>query len=215
MPIAGGIAGKKGDFYESLWVVDHLLKIVRGDALGIIYESFDKIESKGVEFIISFSNQKREYWSIKRQISDVEDWTLAKLTQCKKNNRSILGDLIEHVKREQNNYAVFASTLGSKDLQELCENANNLDERLSRSKDLKQNFEEKILPLFGDNTNAKEGLKWISVRTIDKEQLKERINADIQVLFYDYNQNNPIEPLAIRGYLIDFIKISLRNYTQR
>ena len=143
MPMSGGAADKLGNRYELLWAIDQLLRIVDGRASSLTLEPPDPDESKGVEFIVRSPLNTIDYWSVKRQTTRAAGWTLAVLATRDDRGRTILGDLLSHVERAPTNCAVFASTLGARDFEELRAHATSKDvfeARLARSEELQQDF---------------------------------------------------------------------------
>ena len=113
MPASGGAADKLGNRYEALWVLDQLLRIVDGAARQLTYEPLDPDESRGIEFAVLKADGTTDYWSVKRQTTRAAGWTLALLADPDDRGRSILGDLMGHLKRDPSHRGVFASTLQS------------------------------------------------------------------------------------------------------
>lgn len=119
MPVAGGSSDKLGNRYEALWAIDQLLAIVDGTAATLTLEPIEAEESRGFEFTVGLGDGTSEYWSVKRQTTKAAGWTLRVLTAEDERGRSVLGDLLAHVERNPTNRAVFASTLGARDFEEL------------------------------------------------------------------------------------------------
>ena len=118
MPTRAGASDKAGNRYEYLWTVDHLLRILTDEVVSLTLEPLQQGESDGIEFIVTMQDRTNEYWSIKRQTT-ASGWTLSSLTSPNSTGRSILGDLFKHVRADDLNRAVFASTLGVAQF-ELC-----------------------------------------------------------------------------------------------
>ena len=119
MPVSGGSADKLGNRYETLWALDQLLRVVDGTALCLTLEPLSIHESKGIEFTVANSDATTEFWSVKRQTTRAQGWTLPALVTKDEHGRTILGDLLAHVQRAPDHRAVFASTLGARDFEEL------------------------------------------------------------------------------------------------
>ena len=135
MPTSGGAADKLGNRYEALWAIDQLLRIVDGQADRLTPEPLDSDESRGIEFTVVAANGTVEYWSVKRQTTKAAGWTLAQLAARDDRGRTILGDLLAHVERDPTHRAVFASTQGAGDFEELRSHAGNrelLESRLDQ-----------------------------------------------------------------------------------
>lgn len=115
MPVSGGAADKLGNRYEALWAIDQLLQIVDDAARWLTLEPLDPNEARGIEFVVGRTEGSIEYWSVKRQTTKAAGWTLAVLASKDERGRTILGDLLEHVEKDSNSRAVFASTLGARD----------------------------------------------------------------------------------------------------
>jgi len=52
MPTQGGDADKAGNRYESLWTVDHLIRILTDEAVSLTLEPLGGDESQGIEFVL-------------------------------------------------------------------------------------------------------------------------------------------------------------------
>src|SRR6185437_13786442 len=105
----------------------------------LILEPLEQAESRGIEFTVNNADGRMDYWSVKRQTAKAAGWTVALLTAEDENGRSILGDLFSHTARAETNNAVFASTLGAQQLEELRSHAKSealLKARLELSQDL-------------------------------------------------------------------------------
>lgn len=207
MPAKGGAAGEAGDQYEALWTVNAALRIVAGQVEHVIYESLDPEASRGVEFNLQTAAGDAEFWSIKRQTT-AAGWTLAKLVKLDEHGRSILGDLVGHVERDDRNLAVFASTLGAAKLEELRSVAATPDAlalRLDQSVDLKKDFEKKLLPLFsGDKDRARQFLTRLQIRTTDEASLRIQLESTIALLFYD-EKGGAIDSAEVRRLLAEYL----------
>jgi len=188
MPISGGSSDKLGNRYESLWAVDQLLKIIDGKALELMLEPINREESKGIEFRVTNINGTVDYWSVKRQTTQA-GWTLALLTATERDGRSILGDLIEHVRRSEKNHGVFASTLGAGELEELRLHIADpvvFEDRLEHSPALDRKFRASILPLcHGDVEAARQLLARIRSHAADEAQLRDRVEDMMRRLLWD------------------------------
>jgi hypothetical protein len=144
VPASGGAADKFGNWYEALWTIDQLLRIVDRVACRLILEPLEKAESRGVEFRVTNIDGTTDYWSVKRQTSKAAGWRVALLAAKDEMGRSTLGDLFTHVARAEGNNGVFASTLGAHEMEELRRYAANeaaLNARLESSEELKLAFQ--------------------------------------------------------------------------
>ena len=188
MPTHGGTSDKFGNRYEFLWAVDQLLRILEGKALDFTLEPISSEESKGIEFKVSNADGTVDYWSVKRQTTQA-GWTLALLTATGDSGRSILGDLIGHVRRSEANHGVFASTLGAGALEELrlyIADEALFKDRLEQSADLRGKFRASILPLCGGKENlARQLLARIRSHAADEAQLRDRVQDMIRRLLYE------------------------------
>lgn len=208
MPTGGGASDKLGNRYETLWTVDQLLRVVHGDASELTLEPIDVDESRGIEFRVVSADGTVAYWSVKRQTTKAAGWTLAVLAAQDNRGRSILGDLLGHVEQDATCRGVFASTLGARDLEELRAHAANgtmLADRLKRSKDLKADFQNYLVPLCGgDGQKACVLLSRIQTYAADECQLRDRVDFAIRTLFYTDN-GLPLDAAAVRGHLCDLL----------
>src|SRR5688572_30253276 len=120
--VSGGMWDKLGQRYESLWTVDALLSVLRGEAVSVTVEPHAE-DGEGVELFREFSDGGRQYLSAKRQtISNV--WSLAELARPKENGRSVLGDLLNRLGDDPGkNSAVFVSATTANKLLRLCDAA--------------------------------------------------------------------------------------------
>lgn len=110
MPVSGGASDKLGNRYETLWAIQALLDIIRGEATRILLEPLRPEDSRGIEFQVDRPDGAREHWSIKSQRAGRLGWSLAELLEPDpKTRRSILGDPIGHVVSDDSQKAVFAS----------------------------------------------------------------------------------------------------------
>jgi hypothetical protein len=218
MPIEAGTADKFGNRYEALWTIDCLLAIVDGRATALTLESIEKDESRGVEFHYTLNDGTREYWSVKRQTARAAGWTLNLLTEKDEGGRSIVKDLASHVERNANNFAVFASTLGTPELDELRLYATTQDlfaKRLNQSKALKEGFTRYLLPVFSnDEDRALTFLRRSRTNTTDEAQLRDRISFSIRKIFYRLDGGN-LDPEAVRGLLAEFLLNHLHQDIQK
>jgi hypothetical protein len=214
MPMSGGAADKLGNRYEILWAIDQLLGIVDGRASSLTLEPPDPDESKGVEFIVRSPLNTIEYWSVKRQTTRAAGWTLGVLTTRDDRGRTILGDLLGHVEQAPTNCAVFASTLGAGDFEELRSHATSkdtLEARLDRSKELKEDFHRYVLPLCdGDMARALSFLQRCRSHATDEAQLRERVSFAIRKLVYAENGSS-LDSGAVRGHLADLLLDNLHR----
>ncbi|HWM89563.1 MAG TPA: hypothetical protein VN493_02225 [Thermoanaerobaculia bacterium] len=218
MPTSGGTADKLGNRYETLWAIDQLLRIVDGAARWLTSEPLDPDEARGVEFTVSNADGTTDYWSVKRQTTKAAGWTLGRLAAKDERGRTILGDLLEHVERDPKNCAVFASTLGARDFEELRAYAKSremLEERLAQSAELNSAFCGYVLPLCGGDTErALTFLRRARTHAIDEAQLLERVNFTIRKLLYAAD-GSPLDVAAVRGQLADLLLGSIHRPLDR
>ncbi|MCB1739435.1 MAG: hypothetical protein KDK91_03640 [Gammaproteobacteria bacterium] len=208
MPSRGGGAGKAGDQYEYLWVVEAALRVIGGRAEYVIYESLDPDESLGVEFNVQTAAGDVEYWSVKRQTTAAAGWTLATLTKAGKSGRSILTDLVTHVERDPRNVAVFASMLGAARLEEMrsvATTAVTMQQRLNESMELQSDHDKYLLPLFdGDKERARQFLMRLQIRTADETSLRTQLESMIALLFYP-EKGGSVHAEAVRRLLAEYL----------
>jgi hypothetical protein len=208
MPTSGGTADKIGNRYEALWAIDQLLRIVDGAACQLTLEPLDPDESRGIEFLVADVDGTTHYWSIKRQKSRAAGWTLALLARTDDRGRSILVDLVSHVERDTSHRADFASSLGAGQIDELCAHAASeemLQTRLDRSNDLREDFENYFLPVFGgDAERARRFLLVMRAHAVDERELRDRVGLTIRSLFYMAN-GSALDVAAVRGHLADLL----------
>ena len=207
MPSSGGEAGKAGDRYEVLWAIDAALRVIRGNANDLTYESLDPDLSRGVEFHVR-TQSITEFWSVKRQTAGAAGWTLNLLTQKDaKSGRSILGDLIGHADRDDRNRLVFASSQAAPKLSELhavADASETLKARLRASAGLSGEFAKYLLPQFaGDSECCRRFLKRVSVRTVDETSLRAQIEDAIGQSLYSVH--GPVDAADVRRNLGEFL----------
>ncbi len=77
MPVTGGPSDKYGNRYEKLWTVFQLIRLLQGSIESIRLED-PSPEGDGVEFWL-VSNGEREYYQVKRQVTDKGKWSLPDL----------------------------------------------------------------------------------------------------------------------------------------
>lgn len=208
MPAKGGTSAKLGDQYEAIWTVDAALRVVRGHAEHVTYESLQPEESRGVEFNLQTQAGDVEYWSLKRQTTTAAGWTLATLVRPNEHGRSILGDLVAHVERDARNIAVFASALGAARLDEMrsaAATAEMLQQRLAQSVELKGDYDKYLLPLFGgDSARSREFLARLQVRTADETSLRTHVESTIALLFYS-EKGGSVDAGEVRMLLAEYL----------
>ena len=208
MPIAGGEADKFGNRYEALWAMDSLLSMVDGLVKSFILEPIDENEARGIEFVLTMVDGTVEHWSIKRQTTRAAGWTLNLLTEIDENGRSILGDLWGHIDRNKRNRAVFASTLATPALDELrlyAQTKEILEDRLACSKELQNDFNRYLLPLFdNDSERARTFLLRSRTNTMDEHQLRSRVSFAIRKLFYVAGESD-LDVGFVSGHLAEFL----------
>jgi hypothetical protein len=208
VPAPGGTADKLGNRYEGFWAIDQLLRIVSGISASLKLEPLDPDESRGIEFVVREHDGAANFWSVKRQTTKAEGWTLAVLASVDERGRSILGDLIGHVEPASRAGAVFASTLGARDLDELQSYAGSVEVlklRLEASTELKQKFQKYVLALSdGSFDRAVEVLRLLKPLAVSETHLKEQVDLNIRKTFYTTN-GTPIDPVAVRGHLAELL----------
>jgi hypothetical protein len=208
MPTPGGTADKIGNRYEALWAIDQLLRIVGGAAYQLTLEPLDRDESRGIEFAVSDADGSAHYWSVKRQTTRAAGWTLAILAGTDDRGRSILADLVSHVERDASHRADFASSLGAPEIEELRAHAastETLQARLHLSNELRSDFENHFLPVFGgDAERARRFLLAMRAHAVDEHELRDRVHFAIRSLLYVAN-GSPVDVDAVRGYLADLL----------
>jgi len=219
MPLTGGASDKIGNRYEGLWAIDQLLKVVEGSLLELVLEPVDEDESRGIEFKVVRSDNITEYWTIKRQISSLQGWSLSKLAESDRRGRSILGDLFSHVNGKPKNRGIFASTQAARDLNELTEYSGDPDvffQRVRRAeKSLGAQFRQHIVPLCdGDEERAQDCLSRTRIYSMDERSLKKAIEVDIRTLFYRVD-GELIDAESVRGYLSIFLSESIHSKINR
>jgi hypothetical protein len=214
---AGGTADKFGNRYEALWAIDQLIHIVDRTASNLILEPINQDESRGIEFTVATNDGKREFWSVKRQTTKAAGWTVALLARPDENGRSILGDLEAHVQRSAGNHAVFASTLGAYQLEELSAHAecdDVFEARLEQSKDLRAAFAQILSLCCGDRTRARTFLLRTRSHAADEAQLRQRLGFSLRKLFYP-ESGLPLDEVAVRAYLSDLLLESIHTSISR
>ncbi len=218
MPPSGGSSDKLGNRYEALWAIDRLLHIVDGAAHELTLESLDPDESRGIEFVVVKADGTTAYWSVKRQTTKAAGWTLGLLAAKYDRGRSILGDLLRHVERDPAHLAVFASTLGAGDFEELrafAETEEIFEVRLGQSRRLKAKFEQHILPLCGnDIARARSFLLHTQTHAADEARLCEEVHFKIRKLFYAEDGSLPGVD-AVRGHLADLLLARIHRPIRR
>ncbi|POZ52019.1 tetratricopeptide repeat protein [Methylovulum psychrotolerans] len=116
MPYPGGGADKMGNYYEALWTVYCLLRILKGEATGITLEPLGD-EGDGVEFKLEI-NSGSEYHQVKRQNGSAGHWKLPKL-----NAKGVLAAAKAKLGRDEAAQFWFISQDSVANLPELCERA--------------------------------------------------------------------------------------------
>jgi len=208
VPASGGAADKFGNWYEALWTIDQLLRIVDRVACRLVLEPLEKAESRGVEFRVTNIDGTTDYWSVKRQTSKAAGWTVALLAAKDETGRSILGDLFTHVARAEGNNGVFASTLGAHEMEELRRYAANeaaLNARLESSEELKLAFAKVVSLCSGNPEQARTMLLHVRTHAADEAQLRDRVEVLIRKLFYK-DETFSVDAAAVRGHLGDLLQ---------
>lgn len=218
MPLAGGSADKLGNRYEALWAIDQLLAVIDGTAATLTLEPIEADESRGIEFIVAFADGTSEYWSVKRQTTKAAGWTLAILNAKDDRGRSVLGDLLAHVERDSTNRAVFASTLGARDFEELraySTETSMLEARLQLSADLDADFRKYVLPLCGnDPERARTLLSRASTHAVDEARLRHQTDVSLRKTFYA-DGGGPLDVVAVRGHLAELLLDKIHHRIDR
>ncbi|ASF44786.1 tetratricopeptide repeat protein [Methylovulum psychrotolerans] len=113
MPYPGGGADKMGNYYEALWTVYCLLRILKGEATGIILEPLGD-EGDGVEFKLE-TNSGSEYHQVKRQNGSAGHWKLPEL-----NAKGVLAAAKAKLSKDEAAQFRFISQDSVANLPELC-----------------------------------------------------------------------------------------------
>lgn len=175
---AGGIWDKLGNRYESLWTVEALMRLLRGEVIELVVEPHGP-DGEGVEFYTTSPDGSREYFSAKRQTTG-NAWTVADLTRPNETRRSILGDLFARVSSGTvPSRAVFASGSGASKIARLCEEAKSADDakafekQIRGSADLTDEIESHLFKKLGlDWGTAWERLRRLRVDGCDEGTLR-------------------------------------------
>ena len=208
--LAGGIWDKLGNRYESLWTVDAIGRVLRGEIVELVVEPHGN-EGQGVEFYTTFADGTREYFSAKRQKTG-NAWSLADLTRPDETGRSILGDLLKCLSSGPTpSWAVFASGTGANTLARLCHEAQNasdakvFEENIRDSGDLTHEIESHLLKKFGlDWSSAWQRLRQIRVHSCDESTLRQFLERVIERdLIQDDGQK--FSPAAARLVLYELV----------
>jgi hypothetical protein len=218
MPASGGAADKLGNRYEALWAIDQLLKIVDGYAVALTLEPLELDESRGIEFRVEMPDVSLAYWSVKRQRAGAAGWTPAELVREDALGRSILGDLRDHVERATKHRGVFASTQAATALDELrflADDAAAFADRLSRNKELKSEFEQRIMPLCdGERERSRTLLSRIATHACDETKLREDVEFAARKLFR-VSGDSSFDPAALRLHLGDLLEDRIHRRIDR
>ncbi|MCU0712517.1 MAG: hypothetical protein MUC43_10700, partial [Pirellula sp.] len=208
MPRPAGEAAKLGDFYEAIWTVDAVLDVFEGRFQSITVEAFGE-ESVGVEFHLETNEGALQFHSVKRQKQD-GNWSIAKLCQKdEKTGRSILGDLLTKQNKWPSAQTRFVSATGANELRELEERAEtptNVDEfRGILSPKLRNDFDSRIVPLFGGDTgSAFKALKTLEVILRTHKELTRSVERRIDRLL-NRTDGSELRTDDIRRMIAEFI----------
>ena len=120
-PNIGGIASKRGNYYEEKWAVYSLLEVISGQANSIQYEGIER-EFIGFEFVLS-RGQCNEWHQVKLN-SPGGNWTARKLKYVLENFKRQLSENT----RSKCVFVSQGSAFPIKDVSEKAHKAKNLDE---------------------------------------------------------------------------------------
>ena len=207
MPRPGGEADKLGNHYESLWSVDAVLDLIAGEYSDLTFEPLGD-EAAGIEFSGTKPSGPREHHSIKRQQTD-GNWTISRLTLHHSfPPRSILGDLI--AKMGQDAEGVFSSGSSAKELQDLIDVAQASDSmqaflsRIGNKPQPSAHFNDRILPICGDQSSAYGALRRLLVRVRDELGLTKDVERRIRSMFRRSGAET-LDSTAVRSMIADFL----------
>ena len=182
MPRAGGEADKLGNLYEGLWTVDAVLDLLDGVYIDLVVERIGR-EANGFEFEATTSPGMIECHSIKRQQADGH-WTIGRLAASQANGRSLLGDLL--VGASEYARVVFSSGTSATQLEELSDRARKSDSledflrAVQQSGALSAQFQQRIVPLCGDDRTAYAQLARVHVRIKNEPELQTDVERRIR-----------------------------------
>lgn len=178
MPLTGGESDKFGNWYEGLWTVYSMCKILRNLADSICLEILGK-EGEGVEFRLNIGST-REYHQVKRQTARQEAWTIRRLKAV----LSTFGNKLS----DPNVRCVFVSQDSSTSFRELTENSENTDSwydfkahylsQGSRSDDL-----DELCGIWNcTDEQAYKFLKRCDIKTINEKTLRDMVDTTLEYL---------------------------------
>ena len=187
MPRAGGEADKLGNHFESVWTVNAALDVYRGEFEAITVEAGGE-DGAGVEFHLDGPGTVFQFHSVKRQKQGGE-WTLTDLCRPSSSGRSILGDLIDKVRRYPEASSKFVSETGANDLRELIDRARAPeglpDFYRSLSDKLEEKFSRQLVPLCENDVDfAFRSLKSLEVIPRGHSDLIRDVDRRLEGLFY-------------------------------
>ena len=206
VPRRGGEADKLGNQYEGFWAVDAVLDLLDGTYSDLVFEPIGE-EADGIEFFAMTMSGRREYHSIKRQ-HRMGNWTISRLTATGANGRSILGDLSANVFEDAE--AVFSSGTSATQLDELTERARgcnsfeDFQRSIQQSKNLVDEFHNRIVPLRANAESAYTVLQRLRVRTKNESQLRKDVELRIRLSLRPSGPD-PIDGPAVRRLIAELV----------
>lgn len=212
MPRLGGDSDKLGNHFESVWTVEAVIDVFVGAFKSITVEAFGD-ESRGVEFHLENLDNSLQFHSVKRQ-KQGGDWSIADLCRVQGTaGRSILGDLVDKLRKYSDAEIRFVSSSGANQLRELCERAGPpttvKEFRKTLSGTLLSKFEQRVLPLCdADETFAFRALKALEVIPRGHPELVRALDRRIDGLFYRTDRS-PLRPDDVRRMLAEFVLANL------
>lgn len=210
MRLPGGVWDKLGNRYESLWTVEALLSVLRGETASVTVEQHGP-EGEGVEFHQEFADGSREYFSAKRQTTG-NVWSLAVLTKPSENGRSILGDLFNRLGDTASKHrAVFASQTTANTLLRLCEEASRagsskaFEDAVRGSIDLANECDEYVLSRLNvDWSGAWDRLRRLRVDGCTEDFLRRTVERTVERDLVR-SDNAPFSPAAARLVMYELV----------
>ncbi len=118
---SGGLADKLGNRYEARWVAQQLLSLLNEKNQSVTIEAIGDDE-KGVDLWILTRDGIRQAHQCKARNASKEFWSISDLE-----NRGILFNLKYQLDRDPNYEFVFVSSIGSSNLNDICEYARRSD----------------------------------------------------------------------------------------
>jgi HEAT repeat protein len=205
MSYPGGTADKLGNYYESLWTIRCILKMLMGDYIAIEIESL-KEEDEGAEFVL-YSQEKREYHQVKRHHPNGK-WTLNSLNESK-----VLKTFWNKFQHYEDAVCYFVSMSDAYELRELSERARKFNWGLFQKIGLNseiwnERYQQLSRHLSVSDDSVFNGLQRAFVRSDNEETLLDTNNIAIQRLF----QVSANDADAIAALLAQYI---LQNLGER